>query len=49
MKKPQVGIVGEILVKYHRMPNNNLVELIESEGSEADLSWALSISSNTVS
>lgn len=35
IKKPRVGIVGEILVKYHPNANNNLVELIESEGGEA--------------
>jgi predicted nucleotide-binding protein (sugar kinase/HSP70/actin superfamily) len=35
MVKPRVGIVGEILVKYHPNANNNLVELIEQEGGEA--------------
>ena len=35
LKKPRVGIVGEILVKYHPNANNNLVEIIESEGGEA--------------
>jgi len=33
--KPQVGIVGEILVKYHPAANGNIVELLESEGAEA--------------
>ena len=33
--KPRVGIVGEILVKYHPNANNNLVEIIEQEGGEA--------------
>lgn len=33
--KPKVGIVGEILVKYHPLANNNLVDLLESEGVEA--------------
>ena len=32
--KPKVGVVGEILVKYHPMANNNLVGLLESEGAE---------------
>lgn len=32
--KPKVGIVGEILVKYHPTANNNLVELLEAEGAE---------------
>lgn len=34
-KKPKVGIVGEILVKYAPAGNNHLVELLESEGAEA--------------
>lgn len=33
--KPKVGIVGEILVKFHPTANNNIVELLESEGAEA--------------
>ncbi|MGE5453687.1 MAG: acyl-CoA dehydratase activase-related protein, partial [Methylocystaceae bacterium] len=32
--KPKVGVVGEILVKYHPAANNNLVTLLESEGAE---------------
>ena len=35
MKKPRVGIVGEILVKYMPMANNRLAELLEQEGAEA--------------
>ena len=35
MKKPKVGIVGEILVKYMPLANNNVVELLEREGAEA--------------
>ena len=35
IKKPKVGIVGEILVKFSPMANNNIVELLESEGCEA--------------
>ncbi len=34
-KKPRVGIVGEILVKYMPLANNHLVELLENEGAEA--------------
>ncbi len=34
LKKPRVGIVGEILVKYMPAANNHLVELLESEGAE---------------
>lgn len=33
--KPRVGIVGEILVKYHPGANNDLVGQIEAEGGEA--------------
>ena len=34
LRKPRVGIVGEILVKYMPLANNHLVELLESEGAE---------------
>ncbi|MDR2050575.1 MAG: 2-hydroxyacyl-CoA dehydratase [Deltaproteobacteria bacterium] len=34
-RKPRVGIVGEILVKFHPEANNRLVEHIEAEGGEA--------------
>lgn len=33
--KPRVGVVGEILVKYHPNANNNIVDIIEEEGGEA--------------
>ncbi|MEG1876457.1 MAG: acyl-CoA dehydratase activase-related protein [Lachnospiraceae bacterium] len=33
--KPRVGIVGEILVKFSPLANNNLVDLLEHEGAEA--------------
>ncbi len=32
--KPRVGIVGEILVKFHPDANNNVVSVVESEGCE---------------
>ena len=35
VKKPKVGVVGEILVKYHPNANNDIVGIIESEGGEA--------------
>lgn len=35
VKKPRVGIVGEILVKFSPVANNELVKLLESEGAEA--------------
>ncbi|MEG2199472.1 MAG: acyl-CoA dehydratase activase-related protein, partial [Anaerovorax sp.] len=34
-KKPKVGVVGEILVKYHPNANNDIVGIIEKEGGEA--------------
>ncbi len=33
--KPRVGVVGEILVKFHPTANNEVVDVIESEGCEA--------------
>ncbi|MGG7176275.1 acyl-CoA dehydratase activase-related protein [Clostridium paraputrificum] len=33
--KPKVGLVGEILVKFHPTANNDVVKIIESEGAEA--------------
>ncbi|MEQ6378582.1 acyl-CoA dehydratase activase-related protein [Bacillaceae bacterium S4-13-56] len=33
--KPRVGIVGEILVKFHPYANNELIQTIEEEGGEA--------------
>ena len=35
IKKPKVGVVGEILVKYHPTANNDIVNIIEQEGGEA--------------
>ncbi len=35
VKKPRVGLVGEILVKFHPYANNEVVETIEAEGGEA--------------
>lgn len=35
LKKPKVGIVGEILLKYHPTANNDIVSLLEEEGAEA--------------
>ena len=35
IKKPRVGVVGEILVKFLPAANNHLAELLESEGAEA--------------
>jgi predicted CoA-substrate-specific enzyme activase len=33
--KPPIGLVGEILVKYHPGANNDIVQIIEKEGGEA--------------
>ncbi len=35
IKKPKVGLVGEILVKFHPTANNNIVDVLEKEGAEA--------------
>ena len=35
--RPRVGIVGEILVKFHPMANNHLIDFLEKEGAEAVL------------
>ncbi|MCH5277358.1 MAG: 2-hydroxyacyl-CoA dehydratase [Desulfovibrionaceae bacterium] len=34
-RKPRVGLVGEILLKFHPDANNSAVEVIEAEGGEA--------------
>ncbi len=34
-RRPRVGIVGEILVKFHPDANNNAIRVVESEGCEA--------------
>ena len=36
-RKPRVGLVGEILVKFHPDANNHAVKIIEDEGCEAVL------------
>lgn len=35
VKKPRVGVVGEILVKFSPLANNHIVDLLEREGAEA--------------
>lgn len=35
IKKPRVGLVGEILVKFHPTANNSVVDIVEKEGAEA--------------
>lgn len=34
-EKPKVGIVGEILIKFHPDANNRIIDMIEAEGGEA--------------
>ncbi len=34
IKKPVIGVVGEILVKYHPTANNEIVKVLEEEGAE---------------
>ncbi len=34
-RKPRVGVVGEILVKFHPLANNDIVGTLEAEGAEA--------------
>ncbi len=36
-EKPRVGIVGEVLIKYHPFGNNYVAELLEQEGAEVIL------------
>ncbi|MBR6880493.1 MAG: 2-hydroxyacyl-CoA dehydratase [Clostridiales bacterium] len=40
-RKPRVGLVGEILVKFHPDANNNAIDVIEQEGCEAVLPGVL--------
>ncbi len=35
VRKPRVGLVGEILVKFHPTANNDVVDVVEKEGAEA--------------
>ena len=37
IKKPRVGIVGEVLIKYHPFGNNFVTDLLEKEGAEVVL------------
>lgn len=35
IRKPKVGLVGEILVKFHPTANNEVIKVVEREGAEA--------------
>ena len=37
IQKPRVGIVGEVLIKYHPFGNNYVADLLEQEGAEVIL------------
>ena len=37
VKKPRIGVVGEIMVKFHPTANNEIVRNIEREGAEANV------------
>ncbi len=37
VKKPRVGIVGEVLIKYHPFGNNYVADVLEREGAEVVL------------
>ena len=37
IKKPRVGIVGEVLIKYHPFGNNFVADILEKEGAEVIL------------
>ena len=37
VEKPKVGIVGEVLIKYHPFGNNFVVDILEKEGAEVIL------------
>ena len=34
IQKPKVGIVGEVLIKYHPFGNNEVIKVLEEEGAE---------------
>ena len=34
IQKPKVGIVGEVLIKYHPFGNNHVIDVLEREGAE---------------
>ena len=34
IQKPKVGIVGEVLIKYHPFGNNHVIDVLEQEGAE---------------
>ena len=34
IEKPKVGIVGEVLIKYHPFGNNEVIKVLEEEGAE---------------
>ncbi|WP_407922688.1 acyl-CoA dehydratase activase-related protein [Actinomyces mediterranea] len=47
-RRPRVGLVGEILVKFHPDANNHAVDVIEAEGCEAELPGLMQFFHNSV-
>ncbi len=47
-RRPRVGIVGEILVKFHPDANNDVVSVVESEGCEAVMPGLMGFVLNSV-
>ena len=37
IEKPKVGVVGEVLIKYHPFGNNFVANVLEQEGAEVIL------------
>ncbi|OPZ94058.1 MAG: R-phenyllactate dehydratase activator [Firmicutes bacterium ADurb.Bin419] len=49
IRKPVVGIVGELFLKYNTQGNNELVKLLEKEGAEAVMPTVVSFSQYMIS
>lgn len=48
-RKPRVGVVGEILVKYHPTANGNLIHQLEAEGCEVSVTGMIEFFSYCIS
>ncbi len=47
-RRPRVGVVGEILVKYHPDANNHVVTVVERQGCEAEIPGLLGFVLNSL-
>lgn len=47
-RRPRVGVVGEILVKFHPDANNDVISVVEAEGCEAVLAGLMGFLLNSV-